>query len=184
MVSFGPHRLLVVMISIRSILFLALSCCGRLAAQDTLAIVFGSVTDHDPRALLTGITIACHDKQDSTFVVEPVIREGGFYELQLMEERTYSIVFSAKGHVPKRVLIELKGPTREQWEKGFGINADISLFKTLPGVDADFGGEPFGICRFDPSTVQFEWDRTYSQGMRERHAAALKAYEAKPGKRK
>jgi len=172
------------MIVIRSVLVLALSCCGRLAAQDTLAIVFGSVTDLDPRSLLTGITIACHDIEDSTFVIEPLIREGGFYELHMMEERTYSIVFSATGHVPKRVLIELNGPTREQWERGFGINADISLFKTLSGVDADFGGEPFGICRFDPNTVQFEWDRAYSQAMRERHAAALKAYEAKPGKRK
>lgn len=172
------------MISIRSIVVLALSCWGRLAAQDTLAIVFGAVADQDPRVALSGISIACHDAEDTTFTVEAVVRDGGFYELQLMEERDYSIVFSAADHVSKRVLIELKGPTKEQWGRGFGINADISLFRALPDVDADFGGEPFGICRFDPGSVQFEWDKSYSEAMRERHAAAFKAYEAKPGKRK
>lgn len=147
-----------------------------LVAADTLATVFGVVKDMTTKLPLTEITVTATE-QKSGQQVPVVVRDNGRYEINIVQEGDYMVEYGAPGHVPKRVQLELRGPTAEQWKGGFGMNTDITLFREVEGLDLTMDGKPFGICRFDKAAGLFNWDMGYNEAQRDRIERMVKEYE-------
>ena len=145
-------------------------------AQDTLAVVYGTVKDLSTKKPIAAAQVEVLDLKWGRRTIV-VANDSGRYDLNLTEEADYLIEYGALGHVPKRVRIVLRGPTPEQWVGGFGMNIDINLFREVLGLDLTMGGEPFGICTFDTTYANFQWDVAYTAGMRDRAEALMKEYE-------
>lgn len=145
-------------------------------ATDTLMVVFGVVKDLTSGLPLSEITVTATE-QKSGLQVPAVLRDNGRYELNIMHEGDYVVEFGSTGHVPKRVQLELRGPTAEQWKGGYGMNVDVNLFRKVEGLDLTMGGKPFGICRYDKATDGFNWDIGYTEAQRGRIEKLMKEYE-------
>ncbi|HRD52485.1 MAG TPA: hypothetical protein PKY96_07545, partial [Flavobacteriales bacterium] len=76
------------------------------------------------------------------------------------------------------ILLLLNGPSDEEWVGGYGMNVDMTMIKPKQGVDYSVLDEPFGICRYNSETGNFEWDLAYTEKMRERQMALLNAHRA------
>ena len=145
-------------------------------ASDTLMVVFGVVKDLTSGLPLSEITVTATE-QKSGLQVPAVLRDNGRYELNIMQEGDYVVEFGSTSHVPKRVQLELLGPTAEQWNGGYGMNVDVNLFREVEGLDLTMGGKPFGICRYDKTTDGFNWDIGYTEAQRGRIEKLMKEYE-------
>lgn len=146
------------------------------SAQDTLIVVFGTVKDLTSNEPLTDFHVEAMDLKWGRRVLATVSPEGR-YELDLMQEGDFMIEYGAPGHVPKRVRVDMHGPTAGEWLGGYGMNVDVRLFREVDGLDLSLGGEPFGICRYDSVADIFSWDLAYTEGMRERMKDVLAEYE-------
>jgi hypothetical protein len=148
-------------------------------SQETLMTLFGTVKDHTTGEPIENISVHAFDVNDPTHELQATTRGDGKYEVLFTEERTYQVVFTAPGRVPKQIELALAGPTEDQWEGGFGMNIDINLFRELPDLDLTLGGEPFGRSRFEPGSGTFEWDAVHAGKTKERMAKVVKIYEAR-----
>ncbi|MBK6831942.1 MAG: carboxypeptidase regulatory-like domain-containing protein [Flavobacteriales bacterium] len=149
-------------------------------AQDTLVVVYGVVKDITTKEPLQDVQVDAIDLKYGRRVMATLFQEGR-YELDFVQEADYMVEYSAKGYVPKRVRLQLIGLTPEEWEGGYGMEVDITLFRELPELDLTLGGDPMGICRFNHDSLSFEWDLAYTEGKREQMARTLKAYEKRIG---
>ena len=145
-------------------------------ATDTLMVVFGVVKDLTSGLPLPEITVTATE-QKSGLQVPAVLRGNGRFELNIMQEGDYVVEFGSTGHVPKRVQLELRGPSAEQWVGGYGMNVDVNLFREVEGLDLTMGGKPFGICRYDKATDGFNWDIGYTEAQRGRIEKLMKEYQ-------
>lgn len=146
------------------------------SAQDTLIVVFGTVKDLTSNEPVNEARVEAMDmKWGRRFLA--TMHPNGRYELPLFQEADLLIEFSAPGHVPKRVRVDMNGPTAEDWLGGYGMNVDVRLFREVEGLDLSMGGEPFGICRYDSVADLFEWDLPYTEGMRDRMKSLVAEYE-------
>ncbi|MBP7408277.1 MAG: carboxypeptidase regulatory-like domain-containing protein [Flavobacteriales bacterium] len=145
-------------------------------AQDTLVVVFGMVKDITTKEPLQDVQVDAIDLKYGRRVMATLF-QGGHYELDFVQEADYMVEYSAEGYVPKRVRLQLIGLTPEEWEGGYGMEVDVTLFRDLPELDLTLGGDPMGICRFNHDSLSFEWDLAHTEGKREQMARMLKAYE-------
>lgn len=154
----------------------AMAASNPASAQDTLIVVFGTVKDLTSNEPLTDFHVEAMDLKWGRRVLA-IVYPAGRYELDLMQEGDFIIEYSAPGHVPKRVRVDMRGPTVEEWLGGYGMNVDVRLFREVDGLDLTLGSEPFGICRYDSVADIFSWDLAYIESMRERMKGALAEYE-------
>lgn len=159
----------------RSFLFALFCGLGASAFAQADAVVFGVMKDMTTRERLSGFTVEATDRKWGRHVVASTL-DSGKYHMDLGRNGEWLVTYSAPGYVSKRVLFLLSGPTDEDWVGGFGMNVDITMIKPLPGVDHSVLEEPFGICRYNPESGNFEWDLAYTERMRERQSALLKAH--------
>lgn len=145
-------------------------------AQDTL-LVFGTVMDYSTREPLTSFEVRAVDVKDPNHVVLATLHPGGQYGLPITESRTYRIIYTAKGRIPKQVEVAVAGPSNEQWENGYRMNVDILLMLELPGFDAGPFMDVFGRAAFNPVASNYEWDRAYTKMRMERMKKQLAVYD-------
>ena len=145
-------------------------------AQDTLVVVFGIVKDLTSGTPLTEFAVTATEQKTMT-QVPAHLRDNGRYEINIMQEGDYTVEFNAPGHVAKRVQLELRGPSPEQWKGGYGMSIDINLFRKVEGLDLTLDGKPIGICRFDQAANIFNWDLGYTEAQRGRIEELMKEYE-------
>ncbi len=165
------------LIAVRAFLIVLLITVPAISfAQDTLVVVFGTVKDLTNGMPLTEFTVTATEQKTVTQVPSRV-QDNGRYEIDIVQEGDYMVEFNAPGHVPKRVQLELRGPSPEQWKGGYGMNVDITLFREVEGLDLTLASKPFGICRYDKVNDIFTWDLAYTEAQRDRIAELLKEYE-------
>ncbi len=145
---------------------------GTYASTDTLVVVFGVVKNIGTGDTLTQYTVVATDAADPAHMVQGTVSNGR-YELNLMEVRTYRITYSAAGHIPKVVEVQMAGPSEEDWNGGYGMHVDVLLLDQSGDVDGALFNEPFGISRFNSASGNFEWDQEHTRKMRARQAALL-----------
>ncbi len=139
--------------------------------------VSGTVRDILSRQALGVYSVSAYDVDDTTHSVSGRLLLDGGYELWLLEQRSYMIVFNAPGHVEKRALMELGSLKGKHWSGGYGVPLDILLFREVPGLDLTFNGEAFGINRYNARKKKFEWDMDHLAAMNERQAGLMETYE-------
>ncbi len=146
-------------------------------AQDTLLAIYGTVYDITNEQPVHPAEVIAFDPSDSLHIVSTTVDRDGRYMLGLFEERNYTIRFNAPGFVPKYVEIQMAGPSPAQWESGYGLSVDMTLFREVPELDLTMGHEPVGRGVYEPSADVFEWDRTYTQSIRSRQKELLRSYK-------
>ncbi len=156
-------------------------CCScfslMLIAQDTLLAVYGNVLEAvsgDPIGLAQ---VAAYQPGDSSTAIHTHTASDGSFLLGIMEKGEHVIEFSADGHVSKRVLVVVEGPTPAQWRRGYGLSLEMSLFKDLPDLDLSLENRPVGKAVYDRATDVFIWDRGYGHDLRDRQRDLLRTYK-------
>jgi hypothetical protein len=147
-----------------------------LMAQTPGMVVFGTVRDLNTRDSIPFPTILVEEVGSKEPPIPIVSTARGRYEVTMTAQKTYLIRYGAPGKVTKCVQLELQGPSEEDWAYGFGVNIDIMLFDSLPGLDYSVLSEPFGITRFNGTTGSYEWDVEYTRSMADRQKAMMEAY--------
>ncbi|MDQ3100062.1 MAG: hypothetical protein M3R08_01635 [Bacteroidota bacterium] len=146
-------------------------------SQDTLLAFYGSAVDVLTKEQLTGLQVTAFDVLDTSDRSNAEIDTEGRFMLGLFEPKDRIVVISADGYVPRRILLEMEGPTEEQWRKGYGLSLEISMYKNVPGLDLGMEEIPAGKGIYDPQLDVFEWDRSYSRSISEQNKDMLKAYK-------
>lgn len=160
----------------RQHLLIGLFCsCGVLgSAQDLL--VYGLIRERPARAPITGATISL---EDSSLV--PLDRwltgDSGDYEFYLQMDQVYTLRCSAPGYFPKSVVLDTRNvdASAEDREGGWGMNIDMTLYRTFEGVDTALLNVPFGYAAWNAADTMFAWDMPHTEKIRAQWAAILPA---------
>jgi hypothetical protein len=158
------------------LVIVALICAATGVAQTPGMVVFGTVRDMNTRDSIPFPVVLVQEVGSKEPPMPIVSTARGRYEVTITAQKTYLIRYGASGKVTKCVQLELQGPSAEDWAYGFGMNIDITLLDSLPGVDYSVLSEPFGITRFNGTTGSYEWDIEYTRSMADRQKALLDAY--------
>jgi hypothetical protein len=154
---------------------------GKTYGQDTLVVVYGVLKDFTTKDTLRELSVEATDQKWGRRVAARMTQDGQ-YVLDMVDEAVWLIEYAAPGYIPKRILVELRGPTAEQWIGGFGMNVDMLMLRELPGLDYSVLQEPMGVCRYDSASGIFVWDSVSVARMRDRveplHAAYNKRLAA------
>jgi hypothetical protein len=148
-----------------------LSLPQSVSAQQADVVVFGMIKQVDSGTALNGHAVDAIDQKWGRRV-RAITGESGKYEIELVRDADWVLEYVARGHQPKRVRMELRGPTADEWLGGFGMNIDMTLYKDEPGVDLTLGGAPIGVCRYDADSGNFVWDLEYTKAMKLKLEAA------------
>lgn len=149
-----------------------------LLAQQPDVLVFGAVKDMDTGTALAGSAAEAVDRKWGRWV-EVAANDTGGYELGLGRNGEWLVTITAPGYVAKKVLLQLNGPTEEEWVGGFGMEIDMNLMREREGVDYSAMEEPFGISRYNREAGNFEWDMAHTAAMRERQQRLSEAPSAR-----
>ena len=144
--------------------------------------VYGAITEFATQEPLLNAEVLAFDPTDSLHRVTAMVDHQGRYMLGLFEVRNYVIRFDAPGHVPRHVLVEMQGPTDEQWTHGYGLSVDMSLFQEVHGFDLTMDGTPVGKGIYDPISDVFIWDDAHSKAIRSRQKEITKTYKQQVGR--
>ncbi len=163
-----------------SLLLLLIFSSGICSAQaDTLMTVFGVAKNAITGERIKNLSVMAVDLSDTTQMIRARGFEDGRYDLALTEIRSYLILYSAPGYVTKSVQVDMAGPTEDDWKGGFGLQIDATLLEHRDGVDYSALKEPFGRSSYVASAGNFEWDREYSDRMRQEQEKILKIHNKK-----
>lgn len=157
-------------------LVLNLLAAWPLLAQKPGVVVFGTIRDFSTRNSLPFPTVQITEPMSAT-VVQITTTGLGTYEVELTEEKVYLITYSGLRKVTKSVQIDTRGPNTKEWDGGFGMNIDISLLDSLPGVDFSALEAPFGQARWNKGSSSFQWDLAYMRKLKPQHKRLMKAYQ-------
>ncbi len=151
-------------------------CAKPLAAQDPGVFVYGTVREMVSKEAIPFPIVEIQEIGSELPPTPIVTNERGRYEIHFTQQKVYEVRYGALGKVGKVVHLDLRGPSEELWQYGYGINIDVTVLDSLPDVDYSILLEPFGKASFDPGSEVFEWDMEYTQGLRDRQAALLEEY--------
>jgi hypothetical protein len=152
-----------------------------LAAQEPGMIVYGTVRDMVTGDSIPNSTVTLIGDENDIPLITIATSARGRFEIGLNEMKPYTILYSAPGKVGKKVLIDLRGPSKEILEVGIWMHIDVTLLDSLPDVDFSVLAEPFGKAHYNAASKNYEWDMEYVSSMRDRQAALLKAYQERTG---
>lgn len=95
-----------------------------------------------------------------------VTKVDGQYELVLERGSLYDIIYTAAGQVAKRVRIVTKGAPSKLDVPSLTMTVDITLFPSLPNLDASLFNDVLGRAEYDDKARNFIWDEEYGKQMR------------------
>ncbi len=160
---------------------IALLSMGSILAQTPGMIVFGAVRDMDTRDSIPFPIITVEEIGSNVPPVTIGSTARGRYEFALTAQNNYLIRYDAVGKVTKSVRMELNGPGAEDWATGYGMQLDITLMDSLPGVDYSVLSAPFGIARFNKDSGYYEWDIEHTRSMSDRMKVLLGTHQERSG---
>lgn len=156
------HRIFVVMkVTVgRMLCFLVgLVLSGLSFAQHDVMRFRGSAVSWEKDSALKELTITAVDTADATRMFRCTGADG--CRLKLPLDRGYRVEYTAPGHVPKHVLINLSGPTLKQRKWGYDLRLRLVLMPCVKDVDYSVCERPMGLLQFEPGPNQFTWDERY-----------------------
>jgi hypothetical protein len=164
-----------------TLLLLLTISVSSISAQDAGVAIYGTVRDMVSRDSIPFPTVSYQELGTDLPPTPVVTTARGRYSVLLTEQKAYLIRFGAPGKVGKCVELDLRGPSEELWEAGYGMNIDPTVMDSLPDVYYSVLLEPFGKAFYNADNENYEWDVEYTSSMRERQAALMKAYRERSG---
>ncbi len=161
----------------RSLIFCLLSLAYITTnAQDTLLALYGSAVDIITEQPVKDLKVTSYTMAD-TAIENAIVGPDGSFMLGLFDARDRIVIFEAPGYVPRRIMLDMKGPDRERWANGYGLSLQMSLYEAIPGMDLTMDEIPVGRSIYNADNDVFEWDRAYSRSINEKNKELLKAYK-------
>lgn len=163
----------------RKIFLVGLVCLSGVLGQAQDLVIYGLIRESSGRELLAGSTVTI---ADSSLV--PLDRwvtgDSGDYEFYLQMDQVYTMRCSSPGYLPKHVVIDTRNvdASEEEREGGWGMNIDMSLFRSFQGVDTALLKVPFGYAAWNSADTSFAWDMPHTEKVRAQWAAILPAKDA------
>ncbi|MFZ1686760.1 MAG: carboxypeptidase regulatory-like domain-containing protein [Flavobacteriales bacterium] len=139
-------------------------------------IVKGQVLDETTGDPVRGAMVLVRRDGHSQDLV--VTKADGQYELVLERGSLYDITYTAAGQVAKRVRILTKGTPSKLDVPSLTMTVDITLFPSLPGLDASLFNDVLGRAEYDDKARNFLWDEEYGKRMRASIRRFMARYDA------
>jgi len=165
-------------------LFALLFSSAQLFAQEPTMLVYGTVRDFATRDSIPFPVVRVHDILSADPPASVVSSAQGRYDLDLGQEGLYRVHFGAPGKVSRSVQIDTRGPSQMEWKDSFGMNIDIVLMDSLPGLDYSILSEPFGKAAWDRKSSSFTWNIAYTRARKSEMKALVARYNAALNKTK
>ncbi len=146
------------------------------AGQDSLLYVYGTVRTYENNDSIPFPTVRVQEKVGLDAPSSVRTNARGRYELNLNRDGVFWILFDAPGKVGKRLEIDTHG-ARQERIGGYGMNADVTLFDSIPGLDFSYLSEPMGRACFIGTRDEFNWDLEYTQAVKERIVKLMREYD-------
>lgn len=156
----NPKRIFVPVRLLALTLFLV--CGVRGSAQQDVLRFAGTVASWEEDTALRNATITAMDTADASRTFEVRCDGRGRGRLKLPLDRGYRITFSADGHVPKHVIMNLTGPGIKQRKWGYDVRLKLVLMPRLDGIDYAVCDRPMSLAHFAKGPNVFEWDERYT----------------------
>lgn len=135
-------------------------------AQEPKLFLYGTVRHYGTKDSIPYPSVRIQEARENALPWPIVTNVRGRYELELTEEKIYWIRYDAPGKVGKRIEVDMRGASLLQSEGGYGMNIEMTLFDSLPGVDFSILKEPIARCLFDEGKNEFAWDLEYTKQMK------------------
>ena len=158
------------------VLLVSFICFAGVFAQDRV-FVYGSMKDLMTSRKIPNGTVIIY-KNGSKLTEIPVTASGKF-EINLDYGAEYKLLWQANQFISKNIVINTQNVAEENRAGGHGMNIDITMLTTLPGIDFSLLEKPFGIAKYVPEEANFMWDMEYTNKMRSAQDKLLKDYEDK-----
>jgi tetratricopeptide (TPR) repeat protein len=153
----------------KTIFFLGFLFIHLLAAaqetQDGQLYIFGVVKDVENSKKMDGVTVTV--KKNGQEVDKIVTNASGKYEFFLDIAGDYLIEYSKSGVVSKKVALDSKNVPIDDASAGFSMNIDMTLFKTMEGLDVSILNQPIGRAKYNAETGQLEFDFEYTKTIKD-----------------
>jgi len=145
-------------------------------AQDLL--VYGLIRELSSKGLLIGATVTIADSQLVT-LDRWVTGDSGDYEFYLQMDQIYTLRCSAPGYFAKSVVLDTRkvDASEEEREGGWGMNIDMTMYRTFDGVDTTLLNVPFGYAAWSSNDTMFVWDMAHTERIRAQWATVLPSRE-------
>ncbi len=113
-------------------------------------------------------------------VIQSITTDGsGSYAFDLPLNSDYTINVTKPGHVTKKFQISTKGVPPERAQTKFGtIEASLSLFEKMDGIDYSSLNQPMNKYNYNPNKENFEYDKAYLDQMLASLEAVMAAQQA------
>ena len=100
-------------------------------------------------------------------VIQSITTDGsGSYAFDLPLNSDYTINVTKPGHVTKKFQISTRGVPPERAQTKFGtIEASLSLFEKMDGIDYSPLNQPMNKYNYNPNKENFEYDKAYLDQM-------------------
>ena len=148
--------------------FLFLSIYSNLFSQDQKdgqLYIFGVVKDVENSKKMDGVTVSV--KKNGKEIDKLVTNTSGKYEFFLDIAGDYLIEYSKAGIVSKKVALDSKNVPLDDATAGFSMNIDMTLFKTMEGLDVSILNQPIGRAKYNAETAQLEFDYEYTKTIKD-----------------
>ncbi|MCC7503350.1 MAG: hypothetical protein IT229_12520 [Flavobacteriales bacterium] len=154
-----------------ALLLLILCAVGKAQELVDNIYVYGTAKDYGTAVKLQGVSVIVH--QDDVRLAALVTDSLGRYEVNLDYDHVYKLWFMHAGMVTKHVVIDAREIPSGLRAGGFGMNIDITLFKSLPNLDMSVLDQPIGRANYSPVDSAITWDLEYTESIRSRVAQAM-----------
>lgn len=145
-------------------------------AQDGIMNIYGTTVKIENGEPLSGCAVKAVDVNDTTHIVFGTVRTNGKYELLLVPDRVYLVLWSSPERITKSILIDLHGPATNEWEGGFGLNIDLGLLEMLPEVDYSSLMVPYSQIAYNRKARNWVLDLDYADKMMQLQQQFIEAH--------
>lgn len=130
--------------------------------------MYGTVVDSDNEKSLGECIVRV--LQDGEYIESYETKKTGKYDLFLPSGPEYRFYFEKDGFVSKNILINTKDAGAIDDQFIYSLKADISLFKTVKGIDYTILEQPIGKGACNPRNGKVQFDKEYTKSMEEQIA--------------
>lgn len=151
-----------------ALLLLLLCTAGEAQELEDNIYVYGTVKDYVSAVKQEGVSVIVY--KDDVRMAAMVTDSSGRYEVYLDYDHVYKLWFMKAGLVTKHVVIDGRHVPTDIRPGGHGMNIEMTLFKSLPGLDMSVLDEPIGKAHYSPVDSTITWDLDYTATIRARVA--------------
>lgn len=138
--------------------------------------VYGTVKDYVSAVKLQGVSVIVH--KDDVRIATLVTDSLGRYEVNLDFDHVYKLWFMQPGKVTKQIEVDARAIPTDLRPGGFGMNVEMTLFKSLQGLDMSVLDQPIGKARYSPVDSTMSWDMEHTARMRAAISESLQRYDS------